>query len=266
MMAITKTFVRTLSAQVYCSLAIVFMARAAVAADVPILPQTLPQQAWPSPLEPQLSWALIVDQLEHRFQDGKNLLRWDSEGWFGGSYNRIWLRSEGEQRVRKGSDGEVEAQILYSRLIAPFWELQAGIRHQRLYGSGRDRSRSFFALGAEGLAPYWFELEPSLFISDRGDLSARVTATYDLLFTQRLILQPRFEISAAAQDVEKFGVAAGVNNVELGARLRYEIRREVAPYVGVSWVRQVGETAGIARREGEPVDNLSVVLGVRLWF
>ena len=266
MMAITKTFVRTLLAQVYCLLAIVFMARAAVAADVPVLPQTVPQQTWPSPLEQQLSWALIVDQFEHRFQNGKNVLRWDTEGWFGGDYNRIWLRSEGEQRVRKGSGGEAEWQLLYSRLISPFWEVQAGFRHQRVYGPGPDHSRSFFALGAEGLAPYWFELEPSLFISDRGDVSARIAATYDVLFTNRLILQPRFEINAAAQDVKKFGIGAGVNNVELGARLRYEIRREVAPYIGLSWVRQVGETAGIARREREPVDNFSVVLGVRLWF
>ena len=253
-------------AEVFCLVIFVSIPREIAAAEATVLPQTVLDKSWPSPVEPQLSWALIVDQLEHRWQNGKNLLRWDIEGWFGGDYNRIWIRSEAEQRVRKGSDGEVEGQLLYSRVIAPFWELQVGLRHQRLYGSGRDRSRSFFALGAEGLAPYWFELEPSLFVSDRGDVSARLTATYDLLFTQRLILQPRFEISAAAQDVKKFGIGAGVNNVELGARLRYELRREFAPYVGVSWVRKVGETSGIARREGEPVDNSSVVLGVRLWF
>ena len=267
MMAVTTTFIRTLLAEVCFVLAICSMARTAAAADVPVLPQTVPQQTWPSPLEQQLSWALIVDQLEHRFQNsGKNLFRWDMEGWFGGDYNRIWFRSEGEPRVREGSGGEAEWQVLYSRLISPFWELQAGFRHQRVWGSGPDRSRSFFALGAEGLAPYWFELEPSLFVSDRGDVSARLTATYDLLFTNRIILQPRFEINAATQDVKKFGIGAGINNVELGARLRYEIRREVAPYVGVSWVRKVGETADISRREGEPVDNFSVVLGVRLWF
>lgn len=266
MMKIKNSLVRTVLAALFCFFSLVSLAREISAAEATVLPQTVPQQTWPSPVEPQLSWAVIVDQLEHRFQNGKNLFRWDTEGWFGGDSNRIWFRTEGEQRVRKGSGGEAEGQLLYSRLIAPFWELQVGFRHQRLYGPGPDRSRSFFALGAEGLAPYWFELEPSLFISDRGDVSARLAATYDLLFTNRLILQPRFEINAAAQDVKKFGIGAGVNNVELGGRLRYEIRREVAPYIGVSWVRKVGETAGISRREGEPVDNFSVVLGVRLWF
>jgi len=267
MMGIMKSLVRIVSLGVFFSVVVVLVApQQSLAAEGTVLPDTIPDKVWPPPLEPQLSWSVLVDQLEHRFQNGKNVLRWDVEGWFGGDYNRLWLRTEGDQRVRKGSGGEFEAQLLYSRLIAAFWDFQVGVRHQRLYGPGADRSRSFVALGLEGLAPYWFELEPSLFISDRGDVSARLAATYDILFTQRLIAQPRFEINAAAQDVKNFGIGAGVNNVELGLRLRYEIRREAAPYIGVSWVRKLGETAGIARREGEPVENFSVVLGVRLWF
>jgi len=263
MMEIIKPLVRIVLAEVLCFVALVSAPRETLAAEAIVLPD----KTWPSPVEPQLSWSLLVDQLEYRWQNnGKNLFRWDMEGWVGGDYNRIWLRTEGEQRVRRGSGGEAEAKLLYSRLVAPFWEAQVGVRHQRLYGPGPDRSRSFFALGFEGLAPYVFDVEPFVFISDRGDFSARLAATTDVLFTQRLILQPRFELNAAAQEVKKFGIGAGLNNVELGARLRYEIRREVAPYFGVSWVRKVGDTAGISRREGEPVDNFSVVLGVRLWF
>lgn len=265
-MKITMPLVRIVLAEVLCFVALVSAPRETLTAEASVLPETVPDKTWPSPVEPQLSWYLLADQLEHRWHNGKNLFRWDMEGWVGGDYNRIWLRTEGEQRVRKGTGGEAETQLLYSRLVAPFWEFQVGVRHQRLYGPGPDRSRTFASLGFEGLAPYYFDLEPFLFISDRGDVSARMAATTDLLFTQRLILQPRLEINAAAQDVKKFGIGAGVNNVELGLRLRYELRREFAPYVGVSWVRKVGETAGIARREGEAVDNFSVVLGVRLWF
>ena len=99
-----------------------------------------------------------------------------------------------------------------------------------------------------------------------GDVSARLTGTYDLLLTQRLIAQSRLELNVAAQEVEKFGVGAGVNDIELGLRLRYEIWREFAPYIGVSWLRQLGDTADIARREGEIVDDLALVVGVRVWF
>lgn len=266
MMKIMKPIARIVLAEILCFVALVSAPRETPAAEASVSPETVRDKTWPSPVEPQLSWSVLFDQLEHRWQNGKNLFRWDMEGWVGGDYNRIWLRTEGEQRVRTGRGGEFEAQLLYSRLVAPFWDFQVGVRHQRLYGPGSDRSRSFVALGFEGLAPYVFDVEPFVFISDRGDVSARVAATYDVLFTQRLILQPRFELNAAAQDVKKFGIGAGLNNVELGARLRYEIRREVAPYFGVSWVRKVGETAGISRREGEPVDNFSVVVGVRLWF
>lgn len=216
--------------------------------------------------EPELFGSVLVDLLEYSLDDGPDAVRWDVEGWVGGDWNRVWLRTEGNQRFAGGDRGEAEAQLLYSRLVAPYWELQVGVRHQRLYGTGPDESRTFLSLGFEGLAPYWFDVEPFLFVSENGDVSARLAATYDLFLTQRLILQPRFEIDLAAQDVEEFGVGAGVNDVELGLRLRYEIRREWAPYVGVSWVRKVGRTADLARREGEVVGDVSFVAGVRLWF
>jgi copper resistance protein B len=116
------------------------------------------------------------------------------------------------------------------------------------------------------LALYWFEIDLSLFVSEDGDVSARFTGEYDLPLTQRLVLQPRVETELAVQEVDAFGVGQGFNEIELGVRLRYEIRREFAPYVGVSWARLIGETAGIARGKGEDIDNLAVMAGVRMWF
>lgn len=121
-------------------------------------------------------------------------------------------------------------------------------------------------VGFTGLAPYWFEVEPALFVSENGDVSARLSATYDALLTQRLVLQPRLDVNVALQDVPKFGVGSGFNNVELGLRLRYEIKREFAPYVGVTWSRQLGATADLARGTGAKVDEVRLVAGVRLWW
>ncbi len=153
-------------------------------------------------------------------------------------------------------------QVLYSRFIAPFWDLQAGVR----YDFRPNPSRSFAVLGVEGLAPYWFEFEAAGFISDDGDVSARVEAEYEILFTQRLIAQPLLEVNLAAQDVEELGIGSGFTDIELGLRLRYEIRREFAPYIGLAWTRRLGNTADFARDEGEDVGDLAVVAGVRLWF
>ena len=153
-----------------------------------------------------------------------------------------------------------------SRLISPFFYFQVGGRYQRVSDNRSDHSRGFGVLGVQGLAPYWFDIEPALFISQDGDVSARLEAEYELLLTQRLIAQPRLEVNVAAQEVKKFGVGKGFNDVELGLRLRYEIRRQFAPYIGVSWTRLLGDTVDLARQEGSQVDNLAFVVGVRIWY
>ena len=187
-------------------------------------------------------------------------------GWYGGDYNRLWLKTEGEWRTSGERGGEGEVQALYGRLIAPFWDFQIGLRYDQFSGASFDRSRGFAVIGLQGLARYRFELEPALFISQDGDVSARLTATYDILLTQRLILQPRVDFDVAVQSAKKFGVGEGVNSLWLGLRLRYEIRREFAPYVGVHWLGRFGETADLARRGGGRADDIAVVCGVRLWF
>jgi copper resistance protein B len=208
---------------------------------------------------------VLVDRFEYRDDEGPNHLLWDAQGWYGGDYQRLWFKTEGESAV-SDSDGEFEGQLLYGRLVAPYWDLQAGLRYDRAYGSGRDRDRAFGVLGIQGTAPYRFETDLALFVSEDGDVSARVEWEYELLLTQRLVLQPRVEINAAAQRVRAWGVGSGLNDLQLGLRLRYEIRREFAPYVGVEWVRKLGDTADLARDDGGEVSVSALVAGVRLWF
>lgn len=214
----------------------------------------------------ELFTSLVIDQLEHRWQEGDNAARWDVEGWAGGDTNRVWMRGEGEQRTSGPSRGDLEIALFYGRHVAAFWDLLVGVRQDVVYGARRNRERTLFALSAEGLAPYRIELEPSLYVSDDGDVSARLTATTDWFVTQRLIAQPRVEINAAASDARAYGVRSGVNDIELGLRLRYEIRREIAPYLGVSWVRRLGDTAEFARSQGDRKSDTAVVLGLRLWL
>lgn len=222
---------------------------------------------WPEPVEDsQWFGSVLVDQMEYRMKEGDDTVRWDAVGWYGGDYDRLWIKTEGDWRTSGERGGEAEAQALYGRLIAPFWDLQVGLRHDQYSGTDFDRSRSFLVLGIHGLAPYWFELEPAVFISQDGDISARLTATYDMLLTQRLALQSRIDVDAALQSVEKFGVGTGVNNVGLGLRLRYEVIREVAPYLGIHYLSRTGETADMTRAGGDSAHEVALVAGIRFWF
>lgn len=220
---------------------------------------------WPKPLSDTQFYSFVLfDQFEYRH--GADVLHWDVLGWFGGDYNRLWIETEGDHRT-DGDGGEIEKlDVLYGRLIAPFWDLQAGLGYQRLYGPGPDYDRFFAVVGLQGLAPYGLELDANLRISEDGDISADLEAEYDLLLTQRLILQPRFATDFAVQEVETFGVGQGFNSVRLGLRLRYEIRREFAPYIGVTWMQKFGETADLSRAENEDSEDLSFMVGLRFWF
>jgi copper resistance protein B len=202
---------------------------------------------------------VIVDIAEYRATRDGGSYAWDAEAWFGGDINRLTLKSEGEGQFRNDLES-AEVQALYSRALDPYWNLQVGVRYDF------EPSRAYAAVGFEGLAPYWFELEGALFLSDRGDLLARLGGYHDLRLTQRLILQPRAEINFAAQDVPRDAIGSGVSDVEIGLRLRYEIAREFAPYVGVSWERKLGDTARFARANGDDVGGAHFVTGIRFWF
>ena len=207
----------------------------------------------------------LADQLEHRWNKGQNSIFWDAQGWIGGDYNKLWLKTEGDSLAAR-ADGEAEVQALYSRSVAPYWDFQAGIRHDRRFGGASNPSRSFAVLGFQGLAPYWFDMEPTLFIDQDGAISARLTTEYDVRLSQRLIAQPRMEVNASSRKVEAFDVGSGINDMDLGLRLRYEIRREFAPYIGISWNRRFGQTADMARSAGNDVDNTAILAGVRIWY
>lgn len=209
----------------------------------------------------QLYGQVLVEQLEYRFQDGKDVLAWDAQAWYGGDYDKIRFKTEGSWKPGD-SPGDAEVQLLYSRLLAYYWDVQAGLRHD----IRPEPSRSYGVIGLQGLAPGYFEVDVNGFVSEEGDFSARLKAEYDLLITQRLILQPKAEINIAASDVPELGVGQGINDIELGLRLRYEVVREFAPYVGITWHRKLGETANFARHEGEDVDEFAMLAGVRFWF
>jgi copper resistance protein B len=238
------------------------LAAFALSAAALLTPRTAAAEMQPMHMmDDEIHSYFLVDRFEYRVNSGANTLDWDAEGWIGGDYNKLWLKSEGKKVVDGGVE-DAEVQVLYSRLITPFWDFQAGIR----YDPKPDPTRGFAVFGVEGLAPLFYEVEAAAFISHEGDVSARINAEYDLLITQRLILQPRVEMNFAAQEVRKLGIGSGLNDVELGLRLRYEIVRKVAPYVGVSWLRKVGRTADYADRAGDDIDTLSFVTGIRFWF
>ena len=204
---------------------------------------------------------IMFNLAEVQLREGREGYRWDGEGWFGGDINRLVIKSEGSGNFGEGPD-DAEVQALYSRAIGPYFNLQAGLRHDFT----PNPSRTYATVGFEGLAPYWFEVEGALFLSDKGDVLGRLEGYYDQRITQRLILQPRAELNLAAQDVPANGIGAGLSDIELGLRLRYEIAREFAPYVGLSWDRKLGDTADFARAAGENPSSTSLVLGVRAWF
>lgn len=207
-------------------------------------------------------WFLIAERLEYQSNDGAPALYFEGQGWWGTDRNKLWVKSEVNRDFDAGRFEEAEIQALWSRPFSRFFDFQAGVRHD--FAGGADRT--FGVIGVQGLAPYWFEIDAAVFVSGEGDVSARIEAEYDLLLTQRLILQPRTELNFAVQDVEDVGVGSGLSTAEIGLRLRYEISRQFAPYVGVNWERGVGETADLARADGENVGAVSAVAGVRLWF
>ena len=222
---------------------------------------------WPEPiLDSEPNSLVLFDQLEYRKNDGPDGIGWDVLGWYGGDYQRLWIETEGED-LRDGEGGAIERlDVLYGRLIARFWDFQAGLGYQLIYGPDPDIDRFFAVVGIQGLAPQWFEVDANLRVSEDGDLSADLEVDYDLLITQRLIIQPQLETAFEFQDVDEFDVATGFTSVGLALRLRYEISRKFAPYVGVAWERLLGDTADLANSRGEDREETAVIAGVRIWF
>ncbi|NMZ13607.1 copper resistance protein B [Pseudomonas proteolytica] len=202
----------------------------------------------------------VINQLEWQGSDDGHAVGWDANGWMGGDIDRLWLRTEGERA--KGKTEKAEVQALWGHAISPWWDVVAGMRQDFKPGD----SQSWAAFGLQGMALYNFEAEATLFVGEGGQTAARLEGDYDILLTNRLVLQPTAEANFYGKNDPGRGIGSGLAQTEVGVRLRYEIRREFAPYVGVTWNRAYGQTAEYARDEGEDRSEVRWVLGVRLWF
>jgi copper resistance protein B len=214
-----------------------------------------------------------VDQFERAHGDDASATDWEAEAWIGHDFNKLWLRTEGE-RGSGVTDARIEA--FWDHAFASYWDWQLGVRHDfgsgpqpplsaihGLRGTWAPARRGWAAFGVQGLAPYWFEIEATAYVGDSGRTALRFRAEYELLLTQRLILQPEFETNVYGKRDPDRGIDSGVNDAAFGLRLRYEIRREIAPYLGVVWKHRFGDADFASSRTGS---ETQLVAGLRIWF
>lgn len=206
-----------------------------------------------------MAWSKVaIDKLELRSGSGADGYAWEGSASFGGDINRFVVKSRGEG-ARDPDEAEID--LLYGRAVTPYFNIEAGLRQDF-----EPRARTSLVLGIDGVAPYGFELDNALFLSSQGDLTARLEVAHDLRLTQRLILEPRGEANLAARDTPALRIGSGLSSVELGLRLRYAIKPEFAPYVGVNYERRFGDTARYARAAGDDRSDVRVVIGLSAWF
>ncbi|AIF48708.1 copper resistance protein B [Dyella japonica] len=203
----------------------------------------------------------LLDRFERsRSTSGDYATSWEAEGWYGNAINRLWLKTEGEHDRSGTQDARVEA--LWGHAFASFWDWQLGVRHD--FGRGPDRQ--WLAAGVEGLAPYWFETQATFYVGEEGRTALRLETSYDMRFTQRLILTPQVELNFYGKDDPQRGISSGLSNVEAGLRLRYEISRKFAPYVGVNWTRRFGSFNNEPGVPEAHARETTWVAGVRIWL
>ncbi|MEG2804580.1 copper resistance protein B [Stenotrophomonas sp.] len=209
---------------------------------------------------PDVHSMLLLNRLEHWDGQHGNGQAWEASGWVGGNVHRLWLRSEGERSGGRTASADVE--VLYGRSVSPWWDVLVGARQDL----GRGDSRTWAAIGIQGLAPYKFETSATAYVGEGGQVTASVEVEYELLLTNRLILQPLVEATLSANDAPRYGSGRGLNKVEAGLRLRYEFNRRFAPYIGISHERLFGDTADYHQAAGEHARDTRWVAGVRVWF
>lgn len=204
--------------------------------------------------------ALLIDRLERNHSKHGSATAYDAQAWFGRDFDRLVLKADGE--YARGRVQEARTELLWGHAVAPYWDVQAGLR----YDSGGNQSRSWLAFGLQGLAPYWFDVDAAFYVGDEGRTALRLAAEYDLLWTQKLIVQPRIEIHAYGKDDPAREIGRGLSNGAVGLRVRYEFSRQFAPYVGVERTSKWGRTGDIADADGQPRHETRWVAGVRFWF
>ena len=223
---------------------------------------TYTQYGEPPVMDNTIFYHLLFDELEGRTNGPDNEFRWDGEGWIGTDMNRLWFKSEGFVENGKMTDGDQEA--LYDRPIPhfKFFDVQAGVR----YDLDSNPGRTWGAIGIEGLAPYFFQFAPTFYFSDKGHFAGRITGSYDLLLTNRLIAQPQIEMNFYSKSDSSRGIGSGLSEIDTGLRIRYEISRKFAPYIGFAYTGTFGQTATFTREEGGNPNDLRFIFGVRLWY
>lgn len=209
---------------------------------------------------------VMLDQLEWRNGDaGESRAAWDAQAWYGGDYDKLWVKTEGDYVGSDPDKGwrEASVDVLWNRAISPWWSVESGVR--RDFGSGA--SRTWAALGVQGLAPQWFQTEATFYASDEGRTAMRLKVDYDVLLTQRLVLQPYAEANLYGRADPQERVGSGLSDLQLSLRLRYELRRELAPYLGLVWLRRFGGTADLARADGaHEAGEVELAAGLHAWF
>lgn len=203
---------------------------------------------------------LLIDQLEFSHGKDGNGQTWEAQGWYGNDTDKLWIRTEGDRSRSKTTDGDIEA--FWNRNITTFWSTQLGVRHDL----GEGNKRNWAAFGVQGISPYWFDLEATGYADKTGRTAARLRAEYELLFTQKLILQPEFEANLYGKSDPAARLGSGLSDTQLGLRLRYEVKREFAPYIGIVWSRRFGETASFARDDHQAIFDQQLVAGIHFWF
>ncbi len=222
---------------------------------------TMPKMEAPM-MDNQIFAHVLFNQFEGRTNGPDNKLRWDGQAWVGTDMNRLWLKSEGFSNNNTVSDGDHEA--LYDRPIPHmrYFDAQVGVRADL----DSDASRTWAAIGIEGLAPYYFEFAPTLYIRDGGHVAGRLAGSYDLLLTQQWIVQPEAELNFYSKDDPARRIGSGFSDLDAGVRLRYEVSRKFAPYIGFAYNGKYGGTASYSRQAGETTSDPRFIFGLRLWY
>ena len=207
-----------------------------------------------------VNYYVLFDQLEWQRGDGGSGASWETKGWIGRDRDRFWFRTEGAGNG--GRLGNSQTHLVYGRAIARWWDVVVGLRQDIRPGP----AQTWAAVGVQGLAPYWFDVEATAYVGASGRTHVRFEAEYELLLTNRLVLQPLVEVEIYGKSDAEHGMGAGLSTADAGVRLRYEFRREIAPYVGVTWSRKFFETGDLAEAAGDRADGARLALGLRLWF
>lgn len=212
---------------------------------------------------------VLLDQLEVRNTDEGRVLSWEMDAWYGGDINKLYFATDGERLMAPEDDDEdpatesAETRLAWSHAFAPYWDWQLGVRRD---WQPDDPNRDWASLGVQGVAPYWFEVNANLFVGEDGLTNLRLEAEYELMLTQKLALVPSVEANFYGKEDDELGIGEGLTDIEAGLRLRYEIRRELAPYIGVNWEKQYGDTADLTRASGGKTEDGMLVAGIRFWF